>query len=341
VCPNLREIALRAGVSHTTVSLALRNHPRVSIATRERILKLADGLGYRPNALVSALMGQVRTNRRVTAHEVLGFLSSGRTPDHWRQHRSFVQNFEGAQARADSLGFRLEPFWLGPLGRDATAIAKVLQARGIRGGILGPFLVPHGPVNFDWDHLATVAIGYSFTQIALSRAASHHVNGMLTLFRELSALGYRRIGLALTRQDMIRVQHYWLAGLLTGQSLYGGQAVPAFLFEGEAEKSRLFAWWEENRPDVVVSVGWEVYRWLLGRGLRIPHDLAFAQLSLDGAYPNIAGIEQKSALIGAAAIDLIVGQLYRNEYGPPEVPKILLIDAVWVPGASAPGRSSR
>jgi LacI family transcriptional regulator len=129
--------------------------------------------------------------------------------------------------------------------------------------------------------------------------------------------------------------------LLAGQNLYGGQAVPAFVFEGEAEKSRLLPWWEQNRPDVVVSVGWEVYHWLLERGLRIPRDLAFAQLSLDGTYPDIAGIEQKSALIGAAAVDLIVGQLYRNECRPPDVPKILLIDGAWVHGASAPGRPAR
>ncbi len=35
--PTLREIARRAGVSHTTVSLALRNHPSIPEETRERM----------------------------------------------------------------------------------------------------------------------------------------------------------------------------------------------------------------------------------------------------------------------------------------------------------------
>jgi DNA-binding LacI/PurR family transcriptional regulator len=337
--PNLRQIARRAGVSHTTVSLALRGHPRVSLATRTRIQTLAEDLGYRPNALVAALMRHVRSNRRIVSDETLAFLTSGRTPDHWRKHRTILENFEGAKKQAELLGFKLEPFWLGPQGRDAEAAGKILRVRSIRGAILGPFQVPHGVVAFDWDHAAVVAMGYSFTQVRLHRAAHHHVSGMVMLYKELRALGYHRIGLAITAQDMIRVQHYWLAGLLTGQSIYGGVPVEPLTFKDSSEKQRVFQWYERQRPDVIISIGWDVYRWLQERRIRIPTDVAFAHLGLDGAYAGIAGIDQNARAIGAAAVDLIVGQLHRNEYHYPQDPKIVLLEGRWVPGKSAPGLS--
>jgi LacI family transcriptional regulator len=49
--PTQKDIALAAGVSQATVSIVLNktDTPSVPMGTRERILKLADELGYRPN----------------------------------------------------------------------------------------------------------------------------------------------------------------------------------------------------------------------------------------------------------------------------------------------------
>ena len=49
----MREVAVRSGVSHTTVSHVLRDKTdgvSVSAATRERVLETARAMGYRPNA---------------------------------------------------------------------------------------------------------------------------------------------------------------------------------------------------------------------------------------------------------------------------------------------------
>ncbi|HKB91149.1 MAG TPA: LacI family DNA-binding transcriptional regulator, partial [Opitutaceae bacterium] len=87
--PNLRTIARKAGVSHTAVSLALRNDPSVSVATRTRIQKLANDLGYKPNALVSALMRQVQSKSRIVAQETIAYLSADRTADRWKRDPAF------------------------------------------------------------------------------------------------------------------------------------------------------------------------------------------------------------------------------------------------------------
>lgn len=46
---SLKTLAEAAGVSRTTVSLALRNHPRISESTRNRIQRIARQEGYHPN----------------------------------------------------------------------------------------------------------------------------------------------------------------------------------------------------------------------------------------------------------------------------------------------------
>ncbi len=60
--PTIRDVAARAGVSKSLVSLALQNAPRVSPETRAAILAAAGELGYRRNAAAHALgAGRTRT----------------------------------------------------------------------------------------------------------------------------------------------------------------------------------------------------------------------------------------------------------------------------------------
>jgi DNA-binding LacI/PurR family transcriptional regulator len=55
---SIADIARVAGVSHTTVSRALRGNPLISIDTRERIQRLAQEMGYTPNAIAQSLLAR-------------------------------------------------------------------------------------------------------------------------------------------------------------------------------------------------------------------------------------------------------------------------------------------
>ena len=53
---SIKDIARTAGVSHSTVSRALRGSPLISPATRTRIQELADQMGYAPSAIARGLV---------------------------------------------------------------------------------------------------------------------------------------------------------------------------------------------------------------------------------------------------------------------------------------------
>lgn len=51
----LRDIAKEVGISVSAVSMALRNHPRIGVETKSRVMSVADELGYVPNSAGRAL----------------------------------------------------------------------------------------------------------------------------------------------------------------------------------------------------------------------------------------------------------------------------------------------
>ncbi|MCC7351512.1 MAG: LacI family DNA-binding transcriptional regulator [Phycisphaerales bacterium] len=55
---SLKNIASRAGITKAAVSMALRDHPSISVARRAEVQKLAREMGYRPNLLARGLVGK-------------------------------------------------------------------------------------------------------------------------------------------------------------------------------------------------------------------------------------------------------------------------------------------
>jgi LacI family transcriptional regulator/LacI family repressor for deo operon, udp, cdd, tsx, nupC, and nupG len=52
---SIEDIARRAGVSHSTVSRALRDNPLISPQVREEIKRIAQEMNYVPNAIAQSL----------------------------------------------------------------------------------------------------------------------------------------------------------------------------------------------------------------------------------------------------------------------------------------------
>jgi LacI family transcriptional regulator len=175
----------------------------------------------------------------------------------------------------------------------------------------------------------------------MNRASNDQYGTISLALRHLTALGYQRIGLAITAESDQRVKQYWSAGMLVYQEgISRGQRVPPLLATGPFTRS-FGEWFSEHRPEVVLSLGGQCLRVLQELGLRVPQDVGFAHLALTASDKEWAGVNQNSELVGAAAVDLVDAQLRRNERGIPEHAKTVLIPGQWVPGPTVRDLNAR
>lgn len=104
----MRDIANKAGCHYSTVSLALRNHPRIAAETRERVQRAAAELGYRPDPMLAALNAYRVMKQPPRQSGVLAWLTNYPTRDFWRDVSCECIYHQGAQRRAEARGYRLE-----------------------------------------------------------------------------------------------------------------------------------------------------------------------------------------------------------------------------------------
>jgi len=330
----IRGIARLAKCSHTTVSLALRNDPKISTAARHRIQHIAKENGYTRNALVSNLMTQLRSSRNNPSREKLALISWWDAPEAWRQDERGRELHAGLCERARELGYDLEEFWAAQPGVSTARLGRILHARGIRGVVLLSKIQPRGRVSLNWDLFAAATTSYTVIRPNLHRATHYHFQGAVLALRNLRHRGYRRVGYVNTIESEDRVNDGWLAGYLAHEyRVHGTLAVPPLLLKGW-NTAELKEWIERHRPDAVIGNGLPAYDALRSVGVRMPKDIGFVSLDCLASDHAIAGINQMRREAGRKVVDLVVEQMETNEYGIPARPKTVMVDGVWKDGDS-------
>lgn len=333
--PTLRSLAEKVGVSHTTVSLALRNSHSISLATRKRIQKLARENGYESNALVSAVFSRIRSRKPQGNHAVIAYLNTWWPRETWESCNTKTGQFRGAARRAAELGFRLENFWLREPGMTPARLGQIFHARGIRGVIVGPLQEREMALDFSWDQFALAAIGYSLSRPAVARATHAHFRGMCCAMDRLIARGYRRIGYVTSKDFEERVSSLWGAAYSYHQRrLAARDRIKPLIFGEEAELAPLRQWLARFRPDAIINALPAVYELVAELGLKAPRDLGFVHLDLPAHLRRVgvSGIDQLSETVGANALELVASQIFTDSGGLPEHPVTQLVEGVWIDG---------
>jgi len=208
----------------------------------------------------------------------------------------------------------------------------ILNARGITGVLLSTFEIDIGQLDLDWSQFCAVKIECLHLAPNLDAVSNDQMQVARLAMRRLRALGYRRIGLMLDRDDQNRRVNYgWLGGYLAAQNTVGLSGLEPLLTSSGEELRQLKTWLRTAKPDAVISFGPKQFLALEAAGLRIPQDLAFAALDVEQTNLDhveaVTGINQNLTLIGATAIDILASQLYHNEQGLPQRPVYSMIDA--------------
>ncbi len=332
----MEDIARRLSISKVTVSNAMRGTGRVSAETRARVLKLATDLGYRPNPMVSALMSDLR-RKRSSRRCTLGFLNFFPGREDWREHPTFVQFHQGSERRAEELGYRLELHWQGEVGGNNKRLGDILYARGIPGVVIAPLPSNTIKIDLDWSRFAVVAIGHTFREFNPHRVSNHQFHSIRLVMDKLVELGSRRIGLVVPKMDDEKVENAWLAGCIAAQLHHGLPAIKPWV-SADFTAQNIIPWIRKHKIETVVSTNRRPMQWMADDGLRVPEDVGFAHLDWSKEKGVMAGVDQCSDLVGAAAVDLLIEQLNNNEIGIPKRTKTVLIDGVWHDGASVKNR---
>lgn len=333
--PTMKAIAAEAGCSVMTVSLALRDHPKISEATRTRIREVATRLGYRPNPMVATLMTHIRSSRPTQYQANLAFVT-------W--HKVFSQGwihndiYQGVLKRSEALGFLVDTFCLEDYQEHRGRLEKVLRSRNIQGVIISPMPETGSLEDLGWEEWSSAAIGYSLLNPRITRVSNHQFQGVTLMLETLRAKGYRRIGMAMDKFVDDKVNHAFTS-CVAGYQLRLPEAdrVPVLYWDHDWDDEVLRRWIETYRPQTVIGHDGLVDH-LRKLGLRIPQDISFAHINLPSEVKGFAlsGLNQNWELVGEAVVDSVVAQIHRNERGIPEVPKTILVDGTWVEGATTP-----
>jgi len=346
----LADIAKKAGVHRTTVSLALRNHPSLPAATRDRLQALAREMGYHPDPALQALLAYRRGARPQRELPPLAYLTHWDTRWGWRQPQAQARFYAGVEAMAGELGYNLEHFWLGEPNLSHERMSDILFARGITGLIVGPHVPEHDvPLRLDWSKFSAVRIDYYPHEPELHTVTNDHRAIIRMAVQQAVAAGYRRIGFVMPTWLDRFGDLAWSAGFLAEQQvLRRRDRIPILEFpggepDGERRETMMpprpfTSWMRRYRPEVLIGKVQFVQPCLDAMGLTVPRDIAFIEIFLD-PDGRLAGVRNNCERVGELAVEILVGQLQRHANGIPSYPTTTLVEGTWFDGASLPRRA--
>lgn len=341
----LADIAAKAGVHPTTVSLALRDHPSIPLATRATIRTLAKELGYQRDPLLDAFnFHRTRVTQRNRCLNSAFVVHAGAT-------RFFAGNhyqplvYAGAKAVAEARGHSLDIFVVGRDHLSPSRLNSILTARGISAVMLSTFEIDIGQLELDWTQFCAVKIECLHLTPHIDAVSNDQLQAARLAMRTLRKLGYRRIGLATAREDQMRLAESFGMGVLLEQSaLPESECVPP-LFFSLAEVPRLPVllrdWMAAHRVDVIISNWNELLDIFASSGLRLPDDVAFASLDVPPSLPHLAGIVQNHRLVGQRAMEQLAIMTDSYQRGVPAAQTVTYIPGYWQDGATAPAKPRR
>ncbi len=306
----IRQIAVQARVSHSTVSRALNNSPSISQDTRNHIRRIATDMGYQTNPLVAAWMSHVR--RVKTPHWTQGTIGYLETIDRDEyasagRRSFFLRCKQGAAQRGKELGYHLKVLRADDFAGNLEGLNRMIQYGAIDGVIFPQTHLVELDFDVKWESVAGCIIGFRLEYPPFHRVCVDAFSNVSLVMKSLTARGYRRIGLALTPALDNLVNHVWNGSVLAFQhsELNKKDIVPPILIP-DGDFSQFKKWYQRYRPEVILQCQRAV-RELIGElDVDVPNELALVELNVKKEGEPIAGIDQDLERVGAVAIEQVI-----------------------------------
>lgn len=321
---SLRDIAAAAGVCLMTVSLSLRDNPKISQTTRERVQQLARELGYHPDPEISRLMKRLRISRTARGSTSLAILDFYPRLDfaELSYHRRIRQGILG---RSEELGFAVSQFQAAAYKFNLDHILKLVRNRGIDGLILFPSVV--APLTLDpaadWRELSVVSITNSILSPRFHCVVPHQFANMMRQIEAMKEHGRQKISAIIEESFDERTAHHFTAAM--NWHGHGKRILIVPNVATAAEKSVLIARWiAKHDPDMIFAQSPESVVQVVTRLRRLKRTVVAAL-----GTPNndqFSYLNEHPEVVGSAAVELLAGMMYYHETGIPHHPRTTMID---------------
>lgn len=336
----MADVARTLGVHPSTVSMALRRHPRISQETCELVRKTADAMGYRPNPLVSALIAERRKGRIPQKGSTLAFLTAAPRRHDWKKSQNYVILYEEIVKQASFRGYRVEEFWLHDEGMTPEHLKDIFIYRGIRGIIVCPLPGIRHHIDFDFTDFAGVALGLTLRSPRIDHVATDYYSVMTAAIDRLLETGHRRIAFMADLPFNDRVNDLSLGAFLAKRHRFPRILLPPCLtanWQSDDTRQNLLHWIRQKEPDAIILPTRREYKdtksWLSTEGLSIPKDLSLLCLDcLPGTSQS--GIVQDLPLQAYSTVEWVTSRVERAEFGGGRVPQSIFIPGTFQEGST-------
>ncbi|WFB35440.1 LacI family DNA-binding transcriptional regulator [Kiritimatiellota bacterium B12222] len=332
----MKDIAEKAGVHPSSVSMALKNHPRIGKDTRQRIQKLAKEMGYVPDPALSALSAYRSAQKPTHSMGELAILS------HYKELKPSTNDTQGLikkglLERAAQTGHSLCNFNVNDKNFTARRVNQIIRSRNIQGIIL--LRLDAFPMRFlqeiKWDSLAAVRISRRPAWPPITHIEHNQYASMQVCIQKLIRRGYQKIGLIQQWRNLKAIGFFPEAAYLqTLQRSKHAQPAPIF-YTDRPDYPQIADWISAHNIDAVISNR--------PPSELIPHaqtcaqtfkNIGFVSTNLIQPTGELAGIDQNLSALGERAIDVVVANIHRGVKGFPKVTSQIMIQGTWCDGRS-------
>lgn len=268
---NVRWVAEQAGVSPATVSRVSRGSSQVSPELRDRVLRVIEEHGYRPNHF-----GRALAERR---HGALGLVFPGLSGPYFSE---LIQGFESEALATGDQVLLLSSHYSADTDDKVLDLAARVDGMAIHAGTVSDAVVEQVA-----QQIRVVVMADKAGSAHASVSTDNSTVGTLTRHL-LTEHGYRRLAFVGTPEGSPDVTARWEAFLAAHREAgarppAGPTLVALAQADGAIAAQKLFDEGDQDdesgeRPDAVVCANDETALGLilgaLGRGLRVPEDIA-------------------------------------------------------------------
>lgn len=309
----IKDVAIKAGVSPSTVSRVISNNPRISEQTKRRVRRVMEELGYHPNVLARSLVRK--------SADAIGVLIPSSTEEFF-MNPFFPEVLRGISDIARREGLDLLLSTSGSGTEDVRSLTQMIRGKRVDGILLLSSRLNDPLLALLQEHSFPAALlGRPEQDIPISWVNNDNVDAGYQAARHLIRLGHQRIGFLSGAETLVVTKDRFLgyqqalqeAGIQIDKKLvYTSSFVEQGGYLG---MMRLLALSE--RPTAVVAsddlLAFGAMRAAGELGYRIPDDLAvvgFNNVKLaEISNPSLTSVDVHIYDLGKTVAELLVEQI--------------------------------